>query len=165
MTAQEFIGKLERALRGAGVSEYEITDHVNYYTSYFNEQISIGRSEAEVAEELGDPRLIAKTIDIVQDEDDDERYSGSYDHESGTYEEEYQNTAGNQKGFHAQFGNSGWDVRFGRFKINSWYGYLLIALIIFIVFRVLGSIVAFIAPVLFPVLVIMLVWNLIIKRK
>jgi len=168
MTRQEFVDVLERVLRGAGISEYDISDNINYYNSYFRDQERLGRSEAEVSEELGDPRLIAKTIIGVQD--DDEQTAGSYDSETGTYEEySSEEYAGNRRGLHAELNGNGWDVRFGRFKLNSWYGYLVIGVIVFAVLSVLFSIVSglitIIAPIAFPVLIIMLVLSFFKNRR
>jgi len=169
MTRQEFVDVLERALRGAGISEYDISDNINYYNTYFLEQERHGRTEAEVIEELGDPRLIAKTIIGVQD-DDDEPVTGSYDSETGTYEEHTsEEYSGSRRGLHAELNSNGWDVRFGRFKLNSWYGYLFIGVVVFAVLSVLFSIVSglitIIAPIAFPVLIIMLVLNILKNRK
>ena len=62
MTNKEaFIDTLRRALYGK-VSDYELTDHVRYYEDYIRQEMNRGRSEQEVLEELGDPRLIARTI-------------------------------------------------------------------------------------------------------
>lgn len=67
MDRQQFIDTLERTLRGGGASETVIADNVRYYNGYFADESAKGRSEAEIAEELGDPRLLAKTILEVQE--------------------------------------------------------------------------------------------------
>ena len=61
MNKEAFIDTLRRALYGK-VSDYELTDHVRYYEDYICQEMNQGRSEQEVLEELGDPRLIARTI-------------------------------------------------------------------------------------------------------
>ena len=61
MSKQEFIDKLRIALNGR-IAPNLIQEHVNYYEDYINVQVRMGRSEQEVLESLGDPRLIAKTI-------------------------------------------------------------------------------------------------------
>ncbi len=61
MNKETFIDTLRRALYGR-VSEYELADHVRYYEDYIRQEMNSGRSEQEVLEELGDPRLIARTI-------------------------------------------------------------------------------------------------------
>ena len=61
MNRQTFIDTLRRALYGR-VSDYELADHIRYYEDYIQQEIMKGRSEQEVLGELGDPRLIARTI-------------------------------------------------------------------------------------------------------
>lgn len=176
MNREEFIGVLERTLRGAGASEALIWDNINYYSNYFREEMNKGRSEEDIIGELGDPRLIAKTIIGVLEDDGYEETSGNYE-EAGRgdhqREEDYQNSNkyGNDRngGFRAEFGENGWDVRLGNFKVNSWYGYLLIGLIIFavlsLVMAVIGGIFSLIAPIAVPLLVILLVVRLFSKRN
>lgn len=61
MNRDLFIDTLRRALYGK-VDERALADHVSYYEGYILQEMTKGRSEQEVLEELGDPRLIAKTI-------------------------------------------------------------------------------------------------------
>lgn len=62
MDCEEFLRQFREALDGK-VSEELIQDNVKYYRSYINGQVKAGRSEAEVLAMLGDPRLLAKTIE------------------------------------------------------------------------------------------------------
>ena len=62
MDKQEFVDRLRMALNGR-VSPGLVMDNVNYYEDYINTEIRKGRTEEEVLESLGDPRLIARTID------------------------------------------------------------------------------------------------------
>lgn len=62
MCREEFLRQFREALDGK-VSENMIDENVNYYRSYINEQIASGRSESEVLRLLGEPRLLAKTIE------------------------------------------------------------------------------------------------------
>ena len=61
MTKELFIDSLRRALYGK-IDDRTLADHMRYYENYILQEIASGRSEQEVLEELGDPRLIAKTI-------------------------------------------------------------------------------------------------------
>ena len=61
MNKQEFVDRLRMALNGR-VSPGLVMDNVNYYQDYINTEIRKGRTEEEVLESLGDPRLIARTI-------------------------------------------------------------------------------------------------------
>ena len=61
MTRQEFLSGLEAALSGQ-VDQQTLLDNIRYYRGYIDEEIRKGRTESEVLEELGNPRLIARTI-------------------------------------------------------------------------------------------------------
>lgn len=60
MNKTEFLFELEQALQGE-LPEYEIKKQVDYYRGYIEETID-EVSQKERLEQLGDPRLIAKTI-------------------------------------------------------------------------------------------------------
>ena len=61
MKKTEFLKELEAALRGE-VSPELISENLRYYDNYISQETSKGRSEEEVTEEIGSPRLIARTI-------------------------------------------------------------------------------------------------------
>ncbi len=61
MNSQVFLDSLRKALYGK-IDDRELSDHMRYYEDYISQEISGGRSEEEILEELGDPRLIARTI-------------------------------------------------------------------------------------------------------
>lgn len=61
MNRETFIDTFRRALYGK-IDDYTLADHVRYYENYIAQEVASGRSEQEVLDELGDPRLIAKTI-------------------------------------------------------------------------------------------------------
>ena len=67
MSKQEFLDTLRRAL-ARELSESEVADNINYYWNYIEQQVASGKSEEQVLSELGDPRLIARTILQVEDE-------------------------------------------------------------------------------------------------
>ncbi len=62
MDCDEFLIQFREALDGK-VSENVIQENVSYYRSYINGQTANGRNESEVLKMLGDPRLLAKTIE------------------------------------------------------------------------------------------------------
>ncbi|MDE5697095.1 MAG: DUF1700 domain-containing protein [Lachnospiraceae bacterium] len=62
MNCEEFLRQFRDALDGK-VSENVIQDNVNYYRSYINSQTAGGGNESDVIRMLGDPRLLAKTIE------------------------------------------------------------------------------------------------------
>jgi uncharacterized membrane protein len=61
MNRQTFFDTLRRSLYGK-ISDNLLEDHIRYYEGYFEQEMANGRSEQEILEELGDPRLIARTI-------------------------------------------------------------------------------------------------------
>lgn len=61
MDRYEFISTLRTALTGK-VPATTVEDNVQYYEEYIEIQLRQGKSEEEVLEGLGDPRLLAKTI-------------------------------------------------------------------------------------------------------
>lgn len=61
MTKQEFLERLRLALSGR-VSAAVVTENINFYEDYISTEVRKGKTEEEVLEMLGDPRLIARTI-------------------------------------------------------------------------------------------------------
>lgn len=61
MNKTEYVQILEKALVG-NVSPQELQDTVAYYRDYIEMEIRKGRSEQEVLEQLGNPRLLVKSI-------------------------------------------------------------------------------------------------------
>ena len=61
MTKKEFIHELREALDGM-VPPSVVDENVSYYEEYFISQKNLGKTEEEICEELGNPRLLAKSI-------------------------------------------------------------------------------------------------------
>ncbi len=61
MSRQDFISRLTASLRDR-VPAAQVEENARYYEEYIASQVRGGRSEHEVVESLGDPRLIAKSI-------------------------------------------------------------------------------------------------------
>ena len=69
MTKEEFLDELRSSLSG-NVSAKVINDNLNYYENFINTQLRKGRGIDEILEELGSPRLLAKTITDTAPEED-----------------------------------------------------------------------------------------------
>lgn len=87
MDRENFLKELERNL--SGLDKREKDSIISFYVDYFNEQMAQGRTEQDIIDELGDPRLLAKSIresnkesgkSFSKDEDD-----GFNNHERRTY--------------------------------------------------------------------------------
>ena len=64
MRKTEFLQELREALDGE-VSASVIQSNISYYDQYISQEAAKGRREEEVIEEIGSPRLIAKTIIVI----------------------------------------------------------------------------------------------------
>ncbi len=145
MDRETFLRELRIALQGQ-ISQVKVNENLAYYENYIMEQSRKGRTEEQVIEELGNPRLIAKTIIDTTDV----LYNSSQWEEERETE---QNAYGNKKGFHFNFDEKkGWDIRYGKFKINSWYGYAIIAFLVILILVIIARTAIILLPVLIPVL-------------
>lgn len=134
MTRFEFSHKLRKALSGR-VSHSVVNENVAYYENYIDAEIKKGRSEKEVLEELGDPRLIAKTIINTAGAD-------------GIYTPEAEN-AKNGRAFDGTFS--------GRtFSLPLWIGLLILLLICMVVFKIVGLVLGALLPLIVPVALVYL---------
>ena len=61
MSREEFLRGLEEALAGE-VPASVVRDNLNYYSSYLSQELAKGRTMEEIIEEIGEPRIVARTI-------------------------------------------------------------------------------------------------------
>lgn len=166
MTKQEFLDELTIALQGE-LSSSEISENIRYYNNYILEEMSKGKSEEEVLMGLGDPRLIAKTIietSNMRDANTDSYYYEDIRNDDGNLNRDSQEEG--FKGFHADFnGNNGWDIKFGRLKLNTWYGKLIMGilavLILSLVIVIVTGILRILIPIILPLVLILFLYALI----
>lgn len=132
MGKEEFIDRLRTALNGR-VAPNLVQENVNYYEEYINTQIRMGRSESEVLDALGDPRLIARTIIETSGQGRTDNYNGNaYQNTESTYEYK---TAKN-------------------FHMPVWLWIIIVVLVIVFIFSMVFSVLSFLAPILIPILVV-----------
>lgn len=132
MSKQEFLDGLRRSL--SSINDYTfVNDTISYYENYIESQIRMGRMETEVMEELGDPRLIAKSIRAthVSDEEDRENYS------SNDYTENKRFTDG-------LFQFNGKDIR-----LPSWLFKAIIIIVLMVVFFLVFTLLRWLSPFIF----------------
>ena len=115
MRKEEFLQILRRALTG-DVPPGVVEENIRYYDGYIADEVRKGRTEEEVIAEIGDPRLIARTIEDTTDGAGNSRYqSGSgYEYDSGP-------DMGRDEGGYAR---SPFDTgrSFHIFAMDKWYG-------------------------------------------
>lgn len=136
MNREEFLRQFREALEGK-VSERIISENVTYYRNYINHEVNCGKSEEEVLRELGDPRLLAKTIE------ESSRFTkgadgrqNAYNGSTGYGKESYQG-AGYAKN---SYGDPGNDVQRKVTTVPLWLvvliGLLIVGLILVAVFHI-----------------------------
>lgn len=154
MNKKEFLDILYNQLSGQ-MPEGNIAAHVQYYRSYIEEEQRKGRSESEILAELGDPRLIARTLldtEAASSENPQttEYYSESYSDRSSGYDG-YDNSSSKhgkvkQHSFHLD--------------LTTWYGKLAVILIAIVVIALLCTILSVLIPVMIVAGVILYVFRL-----
>ncbi len=117
MTQREFLDTLKRALNGQ-VPPHVVTENLHYYDTYIYEEIGKGRLERDVMEELGDPRLLARTII-----DAEESSRTSRRRQSSMYADVYEEDEGSSYGEPAR----------GAFHLNKWVVFGVLFLILFLI--------------------------------
>lgn len=148
MRQEEFLNSFREALIDK-VPDNVIQDNLNYYRNYINGQINSGRQEEEVLSSLGDPRLLAKTIEESNKFAMGEEQQ-SYYQDNNTNAYRNQNDDQEQKaGYHKTVNLPGW--------LLSIIGIALMMVVIVVAF----SLISFFAPVILVVLVVLLVFRLI----
>ena len=148
MRKEEFLQTLRRALTG-DVPPGVVEENIRYYDGYISEEVRKGRSEEEVIKEIGDPRLIARTIEDTTD-------GGGNVYQSGAYE--YGENGGG-------YGVSSFGGSFRVFRLDKWYWKLLLALLVFgviyLVLAIIGGIFALLAPVIVPLALIWIILSVV----
>lgn len=131
----EFLNRLRAALTGR-VDATVLAENLAYYEDYINSQMRMGRTEEEVLQSLGDPRLIAKTIIETNEPDGSAVQEGKNNYR----EDDDRNTAGR------------YVIRHSRLPVGAWLVIVIVVLIVILV--VLFSLLSFLVPFLLPVLVV-----------
>lgn len=169
MRKAEFLSELEECLLEE-LSQAAVRDNLIYYDRYITSEVTSGRTEDEVLEELGSPRLIAKTI-IEAAEAGGEAggsygggYGNSYSYsESGSYDNGYSDDYGrDDRDIQTPWGNIHY------FDLSKWYvklGLVLaIVAILSIVMFVVGGIFTLLAPVAGPIILAYVVYAMLRRR-
>ncbi len=152
MTRQEFLSELRIALQGQ-VDQATINDNLAYYENYIMQESRKGRSEQEVLDELGNPRLLAKTIISSTGQDYEKGYRETTSGYSGEYDE------------NIDFMINGKVYRGLKAKIMKWTAIIAMILIVVGVIALIGGVISLLAPILIPLLIILLAVRLLSGRR
>lgn len=139
MNKKEFLDTLYNQLSGQ-MPEGSIAAHVQYYRNYIDDAVNQGRTEEEVLNELGDPRLIARTLldtdsTASGNPQTTERYSEPYTDNSY----EYDNSSSDRK----KVKNRSFHI-----DLSTWYGKLAVILIAAVVIILLCTVLSVLIPVM-----------------
>lgn len=151
MSREEFLRSLEEALANE-VPQEVIRDNVNYYSSYLSQEMARGRTVDEIVSEIGEPRIIARTIIDSYEVPEAGGQTAGY---GGYRDTDYQSAESGRPT------NTGYDFHY--INLNKWYWKLLFlaisVLMVVLVFNIVGGVVAILLHFAGPILIVlMLVW-------
>lgn len=148
MTKSEFLEILRQQLDGEMPSG-EIYSNIHYYDQYIDKELLSGKTEEEVMNELGDPRLIAKTL---IDADEGPLYNSTYQdvnyRDDTSRQQSYSQTSDTQTDYTQENPFADPPVKkTHKLDLTTWYGKALVILaaaaIIFLLVTVLSVLIPF----------------------
>lgn len=145
MDKRKFLEGLKEALQGE-MNAADINNQLLYYERYIDDEIKKGRTEENILEELGSPRLIARTIIETQGN------NSSYD--NTTYYEDREVKQNQDSNNSKKF----------KFQINGTLGIIVGIVIIILIISLIFSLVSVLAPILIPILIIAFVISYFSKK-
>lgn len=147
MDRREFMEKLQRALAG-GLNSSMVADNMRFYQEYIDSEISKGRTEAEVLESLGDPRLLAKSI-IEANKRAGESYGSNRE-----YDEEISSAGSKDRDTYDAYNREGLGRRW---VLPGWLFMLIATVIVLLFIGIATSLLYIFSPVIIVVLVVLLI--------
>lgn len=145
MNKGEFLQGLRDALSGE-VPPSVVHENLRYYDSYIRTEEQKGRTESEVLDELGSPRLIARTIIEATPDAGDGNYEPYHSYESYQSQEPPPQSR---------------DSNIHYYDLSKWYwkllGAILFAVIIIIIFTVVTGLLSLVIPLLPVIGIIILI--------
>ncbi len=148
MSKTEFLDILYNQLSGQ-MPEGNVAAHVQYYRNYIEDKQQKGRTETDILKELGDPRLIARTLLDTEvgagNPQNGSTYSAIYNEADSDYNE--YDSSDSARGH----------VKKHSFKLDlsTWYGKVAVILIAAVVLLLLVTILGVLIPVVIVAGVIM----------
>ncbi len=155
MTRYEFLNDLKAALTG-NVSGEVINEHMQYYDEYIAAQLRQGKTEEMVMSELGDPRLIARTIVDT---------SGAGSSQSTYADESWEEEGGRT---HKESGAKGKKPGMNPATAAKIRLYVTIALVLILIVLIVGFLFTAIGAIIYifwPVLIVLIVFHLMTRNN
>lgn len=149
MDKKEFIEKLQRAL-ASGLPSAQVAENVRYYQDYIEAEIRKGKAEKEVISELGDPRLLARSIIEAN------KHSGESHGSNRQYDDEVKDKRANRT--EGEFSSH-------ITMLPAWLTTLILVVIVVVIIGIATSLISFFAPVIIVVLLILLIIKFIQSNK
>ena len=164
MTKYEFLNILKVSL-DTELDKNNVDLEIKYYDDYISNEVRKGRSEEDVIAELGDPRLIAKTIKQV---DSSDTIPANDNYNNNDYNNSYGDTNNYENDDHRFFRTS--TSRFYNFESCGCLAIFILIMTVVIMFRFLGILVIgtteliSASPIAFILLCVVLYYLFIKKR-
>ena len=149
MNRTDFIEILRSQLSG-NMQEGRAAAHIRYYEDYIQSQVRGGKSEAEVLAELGDPRLIAKTLIDTSADDGQEEY------------EEYTSEGYSEGGQAPERQQAKWKKYI---DLSTWYGKAIVIAAAILAIMVIIAVIGTTLPFFLMLAVILYVLSWLKKRR
>ncbi|RKJ05924.1 DUF1700 domain-containing protein [bacterium D16-54] len=168
MNREEFLQGLRSALSGEVPPEV-VRDNLQYYQEYIRTEMEKGRSEREIMDELGSPRLIARTIIDATPGAGEGAYEEYESAGSGYYGGSYASARNDRMEQAARSQSYGQGGNFRYYDLNKWYwkllGLLVVIGVVMLVLMVIGGILSIVIPLLPVIMVVLFVMWLIKGRQ
>lgn len=150
MTKQDFLESLRCTLNG-NISPATVEEHIRFYDGYFRTEASKGKSEAEIAAGLGEPRILARTLIDAAGRAGDEyaQKKSQYGGEAGPEEYHRPNASGESAGM------------LRKVQMPGWLLALIVIAVLLVVLRIVGTIIFALLPYMIPVVIVVYVIKLI----
>ncbi len=163
MNKDDFLRGLQNALSGE-VPPTVVRDNLKYYDDYIKTELQNGREEEQVMDELGDPRLIARTIidttpGAGEGGFEEYRSFGNFGFGGGSSAESYGSEPQAEPDSRRQSGHG--NIHY--YDLNKWYwklaGIVLIILIVMLIVMVITGILSILIPLVpFFIITMVLMW-------
>ena len=151
MGREEFIEILQRTLAGSSTSS-TVNENIRYYQDYIDLEMRGGRSEEEVLTELGDPRLLAKTI-LEAKKYEGQNYGRNMPNYDEVYDEDGQSTHEANRSGNGKI-----------YQVPLWLIGIIVVFVLVAVLAIVGSVLSVFLPIIIPVICVFLLINYFSKK-